>query len=63
VNEDSMALWKVLVEVNDIDDGLVWAEDVGVRVVGGMNDVTTAMGYAVSRRSARMFWKTNALQL
>jgi hypothetical protein len=59
VNEDSVAPWKV--------DGMDCAEE-SVEDVGGgggakpgMNDVTTATGCAISRRSARILWESPLL--
>jgi hypothetical protein len=70
VNEDRVAPWKVDVGV-DADGGGMGSdfgcaeiepgESAGAGCCGatlGMNDVTTATGCAVSRRSARIFWES-----
>lgn len=68
VNEDSVAPWNrdVAVDDDDNDGGCAAAAeddvdggggaDVGVGLFG-MNEVTTATGCAVSRRSARILWE------
>jgi hypothetical protein len=72
VNEDNVAPWKVDVDVDGIgmDSGFGCAEAEpepeegagggggGGSATLGMNDVTTATGCAVSRRSARIFWES-----
>ena len=60
VNEDSVAPWKA--DGVDDDDACA-AEDRdggggGACAVLGMNDVTTATGCAISRRSARILWES-----
>jgi hypothetical protein len=59
VNEDSVAPWKA--DGVTVDDDACAAEDRdggGCAVLGGMNDVTTATGCAISRRSARILWES-----
>jgi hypothetical protein len=64
VNEDNVAPWKVDVDgMGSGDNGCACADPEeegcgrGAMPVLGMNDVTTATGCAVSRRSARIFWE------
>jgi hypothetical protein len=69
VNEDSVAPWNnrgvpdIDVDVDaggGLDDDGCAEDEVGeVRVRFGMKDVTTATGWAVSRRSARIFWESS----
>ena len=70
MNEDNVAPWKVDVGGMDSDGGCAEPGEGegagcarggggvggGVGATLGMNDVTTATGCAVSRRSARIFW-------
>ena len=66
VNEESVAPWKVGrgCEGLAVEDGVVEEKDdvggerecEGVRL--GMKDVTTATGWAISRRSARILWES-----
>jgi hypothetical protein len=67
VNEDKVAPWKVDVDIDgmDSDSDFGCAEPEPEEGAGGgdgatlgMNDVTTATGCAVSRRSARIFWES-----
>jgi hypothetical protein len=68
VNEDKVAPWKVDVDIDGIDSDSDFgcaepepeegAGDGGDDAMLGMNDVTTATGCAVSRRSARIFWES-----
>jgi len=65
VNEESVAPWKVGrgCEGLGVEDRVGEEDDVGGEgegelegVMWGMKDVTTATGWAVSRRSARILW-------
>jgi hypothetical protein len=60
VNEDNVAPWKVDVDVDGVDSdfGCVETEPASASATLGMNEVTTATGCAVSRRSARIFWES-----
>ena len=71
VNEDNVAPWKVGVDADfdvDVDVDGVEDSDFGCAsgcgrggteaVTLGMNEVTTATGCAVSRRSERIFWES-----
>lgn len=67
MNEDNVAPWKVDVDGMDSDDGCAESGEGEGAACGrgrdrggatlGMNDVTTATGCAVSRRSGRIFWE------
>ena len=57
VNEDSVAPWKVDgMLVDDCAEESV--EGGGADFEFGMNDVTTATGCAISRKSARILWES-----
>ncbi len=59
VNEDKVAPWKVDgIDSNGCAEPGEGVECGRVVAIPGMNDVTTATGCAVSRRSARIFWES-----
>jgi hypothetical protein len=59
VNEDSVAPWKVDgMPVGDCAEESVEGGGGGADFECGMNEVTTATGCAISRKSARILWES-----